>query len=37
MNIHDLLCIGVYGGSQVRIQFWSTLAKLGREQEVGHS
>ena len=21
MNIHELLCIGVYGGSQVRIQF----------------
>ena len=37
MNIHELLCIGVYGESQVRIQFWSTLAKLGREQEVGHS
>ena len=37
MNIHELLCIDVYEGSQVRIQFWSTLDELGREQEVGHS
>ena len=37
MNIHELLCIGIYGGSQVRIQCCSTLAKLGRLQEVGHS
>ena len=37
MNTHELLCIGIYGESQVRIQFWSSLAKLGGEQEVGHS
>ena len=37
MNIHDLLCISVYGGSQVRIHFCTTLTKIGRMQEVGHS
>ena len=26
MNIHELRCIAVYGGSQAKIQFSSTLA-----------
>ena len=34
VNVHELLCISVYGGSQVRIGFCATLVKFRRPQEV---
>ena len=36
VNIHKLLCVSVYGGSQIRIRFRATLRKFRRPQEVDH-
>ena len=36
MNIHEWLCITVYEEAKVKIQFHTTLDKIGQLQEVGH-